>query len=112
MKKISYDGIGAVVGTFQVEESVKAGSVVKMSQSCTVAPCEAGDEFIGVVFDCESPLAAIQVEGFVTVACTGAVALGYVTLVGDGAGGVQVSDEGVRCLVVDNEETGFVTFCL
>lgn len=113
MKKISYDGIGAVVATFEVESSVASGTVVKMAQSCTVTSCEQGEVFTGVVFDCETPLAAIQVEGFVTLGCTGVIGLGYVSLVADGNGGVMAGgDDGLRCLVVDNEESGYVTLCL
>ncbi len=112
MKNISYDGIGAVVATFNVESSVAAGTVVKVSDSCTVASCGEGELFAGVVFDCETPLAAIQLEGFVTVTCTGVIDLGYVSLVGDGDGGVKVASGGVTCLVVDNSDSGFVTICL
>lgn len=114
MKKVSYDGIGAMVATFNVSESVLAGTVVKMEECCSVAPCGAGETFVGVVFDCESPLAAIQLEGFVTLSCEGVIGLGYVTLVGDGNGGVRASGdgEGHTCLVVDNEDSGFVTVCL
>lgn len=114
MKKISYDGIGAVVATFNVEDSVATGTVVKMAESCTVMSCEEGDPFMGVVFDCDAPLASIQVEGFVTVTCTGTdIPLGYCTLVCDGDGGVALGeDEGTLCMVVDNEDNGFVTLLL
>lgn len=112
MKKISYDGIGAMVATFNVESSVATGSVVKLSDCCTVATCDEGDVFAGVVFDCEAPLAAIQMEGFVTVTCTAVVDLGYVNLVADGDGGVKLGAGGKSYLVVDNSDSGFVTICL
>lgn len=112
MKKISYDGIGAVVATFNVESSVETGTVVKLSAGSTVAEPEAGDSFIGVVFDCDSPLAAVQLRGFVTLTCTGVLGLGQVSLLADGNGGVQEGSGGVSCIVVDNSVTGYVTLCL
>ncbi len=111
MKSISFEGIGAVVATFGVAESVPMGQVVKLSEGKTVEPCEAGDKFIGVVFDCDSPLASVQVGGFTTLPCTGAVELGHTTLVADGNGGVKAG-AGASYLVVDYSEDGTVTLCL
>lgn len=111
MKSISFEGIGAVVATFGVEESVPMGQVVKLSEGKTVGPCEAGDKFVGVVFDCDTPLASVQVKGFTTLACTGAVDLGYSTLVADGSGGVKAG-AGESYLVVENQDTGYITLCL
>ncbi|MFI3250337.1 MAG: hypothetical protein R3Y07_05185 [Eubacteriales bacterium] len=112
MKKISYDGIGAVVATFNCAEDVKLGEVVKVSEGSTVASCEAGDGFAGVVFDCEEPVASVQVKGFVTVATTETIALGYQTLGADGKGGVKVVESGNSYLVVDNSVSGSLTVCL
>lgn len=111
MKSIAFEGIGAVVATFAVENSVAMGNVVKLSGGKTVEDCVAGDKFVGMVFDCDAPLASVQVKGFTTVGCTGAVELGYTTLVADGKGGVQAG-EGNTYLVVENQDTGFVTLYL
>lgn len=91
-KNLSYDGIGAVVASFFVEESVAVGAVVAMAEECSVAIAKQGVGFIGVVFDCDCPLASVQVGGFVTVKSEESLPIGAVSLCGDGLGGVQLAD--------------------
>lgn len=111
MSKFSFEDIGAVVATFGAEEGVTGGQVVKVSANGTVAPCAAGDAFCGVALEPRKGGAAVQVKGFVTVSCTGGLALGWATLAADGNGGVKTADTGVTALVVSAADTGAV-LCL
>lgn len=111
MKKISYDGIGAVVATFH-SDGVSTGEVVKISEGSTVSPCEAGEGFCGVVFDCDESLASVQLKGVVYLPVTGTVDLGYQSLVADGNGGVSAGEGGISCLVVDCSDDGYASVCL
>ena len=89
--KVSYEGIGEVVATFQVGAGVKAGPVVKMGDSGKVDGCNVGDRFCGVALAPVQGYGAVQVGGFAAVKYTGdAPAVGFVKLAADGQGGVKV----------------------
>ena len=88
MSKISFEDIGAVTATFAAGEGVEGGQVVKVTGNGTVGPCAAGDAFCGVALEPRKGAAAVQVKGFVTVSCTGDLALGWTALAADGQGGV------------------------
>ena len=111
MSKFSFEDIGAVVATFAAQEGVQGGQVVKITGSGTVSPCGDGELFCGVALEPRAGGAAVQVGGFVTVSCTGALTPGWATLVADGAGGVKSAAEGVNTLVVSAGESSAV-LCL
>lgn len=100
MQKISFEGIGSVVATFTAGEGVKVGAVVKISGSGAVSACVAGDRFCGAALALRDGCAAVQVGGLATLAASGAVALGWVKLSADGAGGVKPDTGGGEFLVV------------
>lgn len=104
--KVSYEGIGEIVATFQVGAGVKAGQVVKMDASGRVAACNAGDRFCGVALAPVQGYGAVQVGGFVSAAYSGsAPAVGFVRLAADGQGGVAVNeDSGGEVLVAAVDE--------
>ena len=43
----SYEGIGQVVATFEANEPVVEGQIVKIAATDSVGPCAAGDAFCG-----------------------------------------------------------------
>ena len=104
---ISFEGIGQVLATFQVEEGAVQGGVVTMTGSGTVGTGSAGDLPCGVLLHAEGDgMGAVQVEGMATVSYTGsAPSLGYGMLACDGSGGIQAVDEGgLTCLIVSVDE--------
>ena len=97
MNKISFDGIGQEVATFEAASGVTAGHVVKMADNGKVSKCSEGDDFCG---------AGVQLRGFVTLKCAGTETVGYVSLVADGSGGVKkATSGGVNVLVVSVDAT-------
>ena len=100
--KVSFEAIGQVAATFYAAEGVKAGQVVKLSEDSTVAPCTAGEKFVGVaITDAKDGCAGVQTAGFAVVPCAdGGVKAGYVSLAADGDGGVKKADGGAEYLVV------------
>lgn len=95
---VSFEEIGRLAVTFG-HEGCEGGQVCKVSANGSVAPCAAGERFCGVVEGVRGSHAAVQVAGFVTVAVTGSLNVGYVNLCADGQGGVQ-EGQGREYLVV------------
>ena len=89
--KVSFDGIGEVVATFEAAAGIAAGDCVKMSANGKVAKCASGDRFCGIAADPSADgLTAVRVHGFCTAKYTGtAPTVGYGRLVSDGAGAVK-----------------------
>ena len=111
----SYEGIGQWAATFACEQAV-VGEVVKISGNGTVAACESGDGFCGMVVSVSrgGDACAVALGGMVTVGYTGsAPALGWSGLSADGSGGVMADTAGRSCMVVDVDESGkTVTFAM
>jgi hypothetical protein len=99
---ISFEGIGQVLATFQVEEGSLDGGVVTMTDNGTVGLGKEKDLPCGVLLYAEGDNAgAVQVEGMATVSFTGdAPQVGYAALACDGQGGVKTDGDGRLCLVV------------
>lgn len=99
--KVCFNGIGQQVVTFMDDGCVK-GQVCKVSDGCTVAPCNSGDAFAGVVLYTDGKWADVQLKGYVTLPFTGtAPTPGWCDMGGDGSGGVAVTSGGRSCLVVE-----------
>ena len=114
MKHISFDGVGAVVATFEAAAGVAGGQVVKLTGNGTVGPCEAGDAFAGVALEPWGGMAAVQVTGLCAVSGTG-LPVGRALLAADGNGGVKAAapgSAGAEVLVVSVEEDGTAVICL
>ena len=106
MSKISFDGIGQELVTFEAASGVTAGHVVKLTDNGKVAKCDAGDAFCGAALNVRGGYAGVQLRGFVTLNCAGDETVGYVSLVADGSGGVKkASRGGVSTLVVSVDST-------
>ena len=112
MSKISFEDIGAVVATCQVEEGVTGGQVVKLTGNAKVGPCADGEAFCGVALQPRSTIAGVQFKGFVTVGCADELTVGWATLVADGNGGVKIAADGVAAQVVSVNEDGTAVICL
>ena len=110
---ISVEEIGQVLVTCMAEENVVQEGVVKLAAADTVAPCADGDRFCGVAVSVAGDgYAAVQVKGFVTVACADSTVVpGWNKLVADGSGGVKVGDQGGEILVMSVED-GMAVLCL
>lgn len=93
---VSFEGIGQVLATFEVEDGVSEGAVVTVTANDTVGPGSAGDQLCGVLVRSEEDgMGAVQLEGMVSVSYTGtAPAAGYDMLVCDGQGGVKTAESG------------------
>lgn len=114
MKKISFDGVGAVVATFEAADGVAGGQVVKLTGNGAVGPCSAGDVFAGVALEPRNGMAAVQVGGFCAVTGTG-LTVGRAVLAADGKGGLTpaaTDAPGVQVLVVSVEADGSAVICL
>ena len=99
---VSFEDIGRLSVTFG-QEGCEGGMVCRVGGNGLVVPCADGDKFCGIVEHVRGNHAAVQVAGFAEVACTGAVAAGYVNLCADGTGGVKAG-EGKEYLVVSVNE--------
>lgn len=102
--KVSFEGIGESVVTFysDSENSIAAGTPLKMSGNAEVAACGDGERFFGVSLASDGDFAAVQTGGYVELSYSGAApAVGFATLAADGNGGVKTADGGGEFLVVD-----------
>lgn len=100
--KISMNGYGENTATFRTDGIVCTSHTVKMTDNFTVAPCEAGDAFIGQAVNERNEYACVQLGGYVTFTFTGtAPTVGYCALAADGNGGVTAADGAREYLVTD-----------
>lgn len=108
MAKVSFEGIGEVVATFQAASGVKMGQVVKMTANGQVGPCSAGDHFCGVAAAAEDGLAAVQLKGCAELKTDGSVtSAGWVKLVAAANGAVKAdTTNGKEFLAVEADATG------
>ncbi|MBU5436020.1 hypothetical protein [Pseudoflavonifractor sp. MSJ-37] len=113
MKQVSFEGIGQVLATFETEEGVKEGQVVKLTGDGRVGPCAAGDPIAGVALVVKNGFASVQVRGFAAVAASGVTA-GWAKLSADGKGGMKEdSTAGRDYLAADTDSAaGTVTVLL
>lgn len=95
---VSFEEIGRLAVTF-AQSGCEGGQVCKLAGDGKAVPCAAGDKFCGIVEGVRGGFAAVQLEGFATVAVTGPMSVGYVNLCADGSGGVK-SGSGREYLVV------------
>ena len=99
---VSFEEIGRLAVTF-AQTGCEGGQVCKVSGNGAVAPCAEGERVCGVVESVRGGFAAVQVAGFATVAVSGSVGVGYLSLCADGQGGVKAG-QGREYLVVSVDE--------
>ena len=106
---INFNGYRENVLTFACSGTVAAGDIVSVSASGTVAKASADSDFIGVCVSSEGGYAAVQLDGYVELAKSGTVNVGYNKLVA-ASSGVKTAEAGVDRLViyVDDTTVGFI----
>ena len=104
---VSFEEIGRLAVTF-AQSGCKAGQVCKLNADGKAVPCAAGDKFCGIVEGVRSGFAAVQVEGFATVAVSGTVNVGYVNLCANGNGGVKAGTGREYLVVCVNAGTAVI----
>ncbi len=103
---ISFEGIGAVVATFKVQDSatLATGDAVTITANGTVGLGAVGALVCGVAVSSDiNGYVGIQIGGLAQICYSGTTepTVGWSLLAGDGKGGVQVVEAGGRsCLVV------------
>ena len=105
--KVSFEGVGEQVLSFNKASGVTKGALVKMSANSTVKACDAGDRFMGICIASGDAFAEVKTAGYVELGYSGtAPTVGYATLAADAAAhGLQLfgrtrSDEYHLCLLM------------
>ena len=101
--KVSFEGVGEQVLSFNKASGVTKGALVKMSANSTVKACDAGDRFMGVCIASGDAFAEVKTAGYVELGYSGtAPAVGYATLAADAAAGKvkTVTSGGAQYLVI------------
>ena len=100
--KVSFEGVGEQVLSFNKADDVAKGCLVKMSANSTVRGCSAGDSFMGVCISAGDAFAEIKTAGYVELGYTDtAPTVGYAALAASTNGKVKtVTDGGREYLVI------------
>lgn len=113
--KVSFEGIGEQVVTFEAQAGVTAGKPVKLAANGAVAPCTDNSVPCGVAVSVRDGAAAVAIAGYCRMKYSGtAPALGYTLIAADASGGIKaVSSGGRQLLVTDvDAQTGTVGIIL
>ena len=107
---INFNGYSENVLTFECDNTVTAGKLVKMSANGKVAAAAANDDFVGVALSVSGGYAAVQLNGYVELQKTGTVNVGYNKLVASNSSAVKTAESGIDRLVilVDGNAIGFI----
>lgn len=113
--KVSFEGIGETVVTFEAEmegkTAVTPGGAVVLSGNGKVCACtKAGEVPIGVALDARDGYAAVQVAGYVKLPCAAALTVGCQRVAMDSSVKLAAADTGRECIVTDveNGECGVI----
>ena len=99
--KVSFEGVGEQVLSFEKASGTEKNVFVKLSANNTVAACAAGDKFAGYCISTDDSFAVVKTHGYIEVGYTGtAPAVGYANLAADVGGKVKKADTGREYLVV------------
>ena len=107
--EISFAGYQENVLTFECDNTVAAGDLVKMSESGKVAKAAANDVFIGKCLSVNGGFAAVQLNGYMEAQKSGTVNVGYNKLAA-ATTGVKTASNGIDRLVIYSDDTtvGFI----
>ena len=110
---VAFNGFNENVATFEAATGVTPGKPVTMSANNKVQAVTSGT-FCGICTNVRQGYAGVQLKGFVTVAYTGSVSVGYQKLVATSGGKVTVdTNNGREYLVVEvNSTAGTIGFML
>lgn len=99
--KVSFEGIGEQVLSFNKASGAEKGKLVKMSANATVAACAADDEFIGVCIAANDSFAEVKTAGYVELGYSGtAPTVGYNILAAADGSKVKTASDGIARLVI------------
>lgn len=102
---VSLNGFNSKNATF-ISSSVSKGDLVSMSANNTVSAAAANAVFCGVCIDSRDGYATVQLCGYCKIPYTGtAPAVGYASLVSDGAGAAKTASSGGRSVLVTDVDT-------
>lgn len=113
MDKFKFEGIGEVVVSIYLNQSVQPGTVVCMLDNNWAHACLNGNQFCGVALKRKGEMGSVQVKGFARVSYSGELKHGWKPLVADGNGGVREDANGIQRLVIQvDEEEHTAVICL
>ena len=94
--KVSFDGMGEKMFTFEAQTGVEDGMMVKLAAAGTVAACSAaGDVPLGMARHLRGGICGVQTEGYMKLPCAAGMAVGF-GLFSSGADGKLVKGESGR----------------
>lgn len=107
---IGLNGFNDNTVTFEATEEVAKGTLVKLIDDNTVAPCEAGDKVVGVCVNERQGYAAVKLCGYAELPVEGAVNIGYQTLAAADGTSLKADANGREYLVVsaDTDVIGLI----
>lgn len=98
--KVSFDGIGEKIVTFEAQENTQADKAVKVAAAGTVAACAAaGDVPVGKALQVRGGICAVQTAGYMKLPCATGVSVGY---------GLFSTDKDGKLTAGTNGRPGFV----
>ena len=97
---IGFNGFCENTVTFEADETVRKGSLVKIIDDNTVSACESGDKVCGVCVNVREGYAAVQLNGYAEISVSGEVQVGYQTLSAYDGVSLKSDDQGREYLVV------------
>lgn len=110
---MDFKGFGENVLTFKCDNTVKAGSCVKIKSSGTVTAAVDSNDFMGVCLNVRNSCAAVQMNGYTEMKYSGSAPnVGYSRLTSAGTGKVKADTSGREYLVIGvdtaNTTVGFI----
>lgn len=107
--KVSFEGIGEQVLSFNKASDVEKGSLVKMSANDTVTKCAAGNNFAGVCIHADNDFADVKTSGYVELGYTDtAPTVGFAKLTASDDKKVKTATTGREYLVIKVDTTAAV----
>ncbi len=101
--KTAFDGFENKVLTFEVDEKLEPGCPVKPAAGHKVEAAENGEDFFGIVVDCDGSFAGVCVRGVVEIKCSESqLGPGFEGLVATGDGKV-CTGMGITRVILDND---------
>ena len=102
--KVSFQGFGEGIATFEASGEIKPGVPVRLSKNGTVAACSNGEVPCGISVQARGGLVSVQLKGYARVKCGASVVIGWQYIMGDAGGKIKKSDTGLPALVVDVQD--------
>lgn len=102
---VSYEGIGRLAITMP-NSSAQVGKLCSLDSMGKATLSGPGEPFLGLVEAVDKDMAAVQIQGIVTVSVTGSCPpRGYIKLISDGNGGVKTDASGKEYWVIAANNT-------